>query len=65
MFVIQRMARAPGSLLLAAPAGAWLVSRLLFEAAEDLSRGEPTVWGGRAYLREDRSTGKPRQVGTG
>jgi hypothetical protein len=34
------------------PIGAWIVARLLSEAAADLRRGERTVWGGREYARE-------------
>jgi glycosyltransferase involved in cell wall biosynthesis len=30
-------------------AGAWLTANLLAEAAADLERGRPTVWGGREY----------------
>lgn len=38
-----------------APIGAWLASRLLLRAADELASGKPTVWGGRAYVRQDRS----------
>jgi glycosyltransferase involved in cell wall biosynthesis len=52
---INRMALVPATASLAAPLGAWLVSRVLFAAARELSTGKPTVWAGRAYHREDRS----------
>lgn len=48
---------------LLAPAGVWLVSGLMLEAARDLRTGEPTVWGGKAYHREDRSAGRPGAEG--
>lgn len=50
-----RMGRIPMAALPMTPLGSWLVSSLIFEAARELSSGQPTVWGGRAYHREDRS----------
>lgn len=52
---ILRVAR--GSLTLAplVPVGYWLVSEILFKAADQLVDGQPTNWGGRSYVREDRS----------
>ncbi len=41
-----------------APVGAWLVSGLMLEAARGLRSGKPTVWGGKAYHREDRAAGR-------
>ncbi|HHN78404.1 MAG TPA: glycosyltransferase, partial [Phycisphaerales bacterium] len=41
-----------------APFGAWLASGLLLRAADELAAGEPTVWAGRAYIRQDRSAGE-------
>lgn len=36
------------------PAGAWLVSGILAEAADDLRRGTPTQWAGMTYVRAAR-----------
>lgn len=58
---IYRMARITPFAAPMAPIGAALVSRLIFEAARELSSGEPTVWGGRTYVREDRSRA-PKQA---
>jgi chlorobactene glucosyltransferase len=40
--------------VLAFPAGAWLVSGVLLEAARDLRAGTPTEWGGMTYSRDAR-----------
>jgi len=39
----------PGSII-----GAWLVGRILSEAARDLKNGVPTTWAGRTYVRRPR-----------
>ncbi|MDX2115555.1 MAG: glycosyltransferase [Planctomycetota bacterium] len=36
------------------PVGAWIVTRLLAEAASDLRKGVKTRWAGREYVREAR-----------
>lgn len=36
------------------PIGAWLVSRILLRAADDLERGEPVRWGGKSYSLKAR-----------
>ncbi len=41
-----------------APIGAWLAGGILLRAANELASGEPTVWGGRAYIRQDRSAAR-------
>lgn len=33
------------------PVGAWLVSRVMLDAARDLDEGTPTEWGGKSYAR--------------
>lgn len=52
---VHAMANSPRTAALAAPLGALLVGGVLFEAARELSTGRPTIWGGRAYHRADRS----------
>jgi chlorobactene glucosyltransferase len=49
-----RISRAPLWTAPASIAGAWLTAEILAEAARDLSRGVPTVWGGREYVRTPR-----------
>jgi glycosyltransferase involved in cell wall biosynthesis len=49
-----RLSRAPLVDVLAYPAGAWLVARILDAAAEDLENRVPTRWAGREYVREPR-----------
>jgi hypothetical protein len=49
--IIYRLARVP---LWSAPAyiaGAWIVGGLLVRAAKVYERNEPTIWGGKQYLR--------------
>ena len=36
------------------PIGSWLVGGIMRDAARDLERGLPTVWGGREYQRSSR-----------
>ena len=52
---VLRVARGSLSVAPVLPVAFWLVSGLLFRAAEHLSDGRPTNWGGRSYHREDRS----------
>jgi hypothetical protein len=52
--VAHRMGRAPMWSVAAHPIGAWLVSRILAEAARDLEGGVATRWGGREYVRVPR-----------
>jgi len=54
---LYRMARVPVLASLTSPVGAWLVASVLAGAAKDLESGQPTVWGGRSYHREDRARG--------
>jgi len=51
---IYHMGRAPLWLLASHPFGAWIVGGIQLEAANDLTRGKPTEWGGRAYARPKR-----------
>ena len=52
---ILRIAREPVVVAPLSPIAFWLVSGILFRAANHLVSGRPTNWGGRSYLREDRS----------
>jgi hypothetical protein len=58
--LICRIARVSVLAPLMVPVSSWLVSRILIEAASELESGRPTVWGGKAYHREDRSTARRR-----
>jgi hypothetical protein len=49
-----RMSRAPLWTLPGYLAGAWLVGLILLEALRDLTRGIPTSWAGRDYIRTPR-----------
>ena len=52
---ILSIARAPVVLAPLGFMGFWLVSEILFRAADNLAVGRPTNWGGRSYHRQDRS----------
>ncbi len=54
------MGRVPLIAVIGYPVGAWLVGSIKSRAARDLTRGEPTRWGGRSYERELRQ--KPSQT---
>lgn len=49
-----RLGRVPLWAIFGYPVGAWMVSRILAEAARDLERGVPIMWAGRAYVRTPR-----------
>ena len=53
--VIVRTGRAPVWTIPLQIVGAWFVGGILLEGARDLVSGEPTRWGGREYVLEDRS----------
>jgi hypothetical protein len=46
---IAAVARAPVWTAPLHVAGAWLIGKLLYEAADDLGSHVPTQWGGRVY----------------
>ena len=50
--IVYRMSHAPLRDLPMSFVGALLTGRLFWEAARDLSRGTPTTWGGRSYVRK-------------
>lgn len=58
MALVCRTARVSPLAVPMMPFGAWVVSGLISQAARELSSGEPTVWGGRSYVREDRSNNR-------
>lgn len=51
LWLAYRAGGAPWWSVLLYPAGAWMASRILVEAARDLERGNPTEWGGMKYER--------------
>lgn len=56
-FVLRRvypMGGAPRSAVWFYPVGAFMVMRVMFEAANDLQHRRPVVWGGREYVLEPR-----------
>ena len=52
---IVRAGRAPLWTIPLQIVGAWFVGGILAEGARDLATGQPTRWGGREYVLEDRS----------
>jgi len=50
--IVYRMSHAPLRDLPLSFVGALLTGRIFWEAATDLSRGTPTSWGGRSYVRK-------------
>ncbi len=54
LLLIYRTGRHPIWMAPTHPVGAWLVTRLLMDAARDLRTGTPVRWGGRTYLRHQR-----------
>jgi glycosyltransferase involved in cell wall biosynthesis len=54
MFAVYRASHAPLLGAYSAVSSAWKVGGILAEAARDLERGEPVVWGGREYVRKAR-----------
>lgn len=54
LVAIYRLGRHPVWLAPMHPVGAWLVARLLDDAARDLRLGTPIRWGGRSYHRPQR-----------
>lgn len=59
--LIARSAGAGPVAVLAWPIGCLAVTGLLMGAAGDLSAGRPVKWGGREYVRPDRSKTEPRK----
>ncbi len=51
---IYPMGGAPRSAVWFYPLGAFMVMRVMFEAASDLENRRPVVWGGREYILEPR-----------
>lgn len=49
LVLIYRLGGFPLRWVLLQPIGAWLASRILMRAADDLERGEPVRWGGKCY----------------
>jgi glycosyltransferase involved in cell wall biosynthesis len=54
MSAALRMSRTPIWTIPAYPIGAWLVGRILAEAASDVRHRVPVRWAGREYIREPR-----------
>lgn len=52
LWAVYRMSHAPVRDIVWAPLGALFTGRIFFEAARDLTRGKPTSWGGRDYVRK-------------
>lgn len=50
--ILYRMSHAPLRDLPLSCVGGLLTGRIFWEAANDLSRGTPTTWGGRSYVRK-------------
>ncbi len=48
------LGRIPLAWVLAFPVGSWIVGGIMHEAASDLDRRKPTVWGGIEYTRDTR-----------
>ncbi|TVQ63336.1 MAG: glycosyltransferase [Phycisphaerales bacterium] len=58
---VMRAQHVPARRVLNTPLGGVLVTYVMLAAAYDLSRGHATHWGGRAYRRERRAGGVPKQ----
>jgi hypothetical protein len=54
MFAAHRASHSPLLGAYSAVSSSWKVGGILAEAARDLERGEPVVWGGREYVRKAR-----------
>ncbi len=57
--LVLRAQKAPIWHAILSPIGALLVSRLLFRAARNLSRGSAVTWAGRSYARPIRNADSP------
>ena len=49
-----RKSRVPLAYCATFPAGAWIAAGIMLEAARNLDRGDPTLWGGKQYVRAVR-----------
>ncbi|MCC6228655.1 MAG: glycosyltransferase [Phycisphaerales bacterium] len=52
--LIYRLGHSPLWTVPGYPIGSWIVGGILIEAAEDLEKNRPIIWGGREYMRERR-----------